>query len=188
MKIRMLSAAISTALLMSACGSEGPGSDGGAPTINTSISTADVGEVDLAVEELAESMCRAAVWSGIERGVSFQSELDAARIPGATEGELVDAVYRQCSDAFYDSLSSAELDWCGSGRVLSRNFFLVVEAGVELDLPSFSVVDLPLLRKAKQVGADLSDYEVELFTAEIVSMAATSGFSRDWAAACRATL
>ncbi len=66
--------------------------------------------------------------------------------------------------------------------------FRVVEAGVELDLPSFSVVDLPLLRKAKQVGADLSDYEVELFTAEIVSMAATSGFSRDWAVACRETL
>jgi hypothetical protein len=188
MKIRMLSAAISTALLVSACGSESPGPAGGAPTFATAISTANVGQVDLAVEELAASMCRAAVWSGIERGVSFQSELDAAPIPGATEIELADAVYRQCYDAFYDSLNPAELDWCGSGRVLSRNFFRVVEAGVELDLPSFSVVDLPLLRKAKQVGADLSDYEIELFTVEITSMAATSGFSRDWAAACRATL
>ncbi len=64
----------------------------------------------------------------------------------------------------------------------------MVESGVALDLPSFSVVDLPLLRKAKRYGADLSDYEIELFTAEIVSMAATSGFTRDWAAACRATL
>ncbi len=185
MKKRTLLAALSISLVVSSCGAgSSTPAVGGAPT----SLAASIPAANPAVQELAEGICRAAVWTGIARGTSFQGELDASPIPQATEAELAEAVEDGCPNAFYEPLKTVELDWCGSGEVLSRNFFKVVESGVELKLPSFSVVDLPLLRKASRIRADLSDYEIELFTVEIVSMAATSGFLRDWAAACRATL
>lgn len=186
MKNRVVIASVGMAMLLAACGgTSNPVSGGDSPTV-TATTMADVSNP--AVAERAEGICRAAVWTGIDSRTTFQDELDADPIPGATAADLAGAVDARCPEAFYDALSSAELDWCGSGEVLSRNFFNVVESGVELGLPSFSVVDMPLLRKAKRIGADLSDYEIELFTVEIVSMAATSGFTRDWAAACRAIL
>lgn len=184
MKNRTLIAAIGLVLLMAACGGTSAGdSAGDSPTITTAAEPTNP-----AVAERAEQICRAAVWTGIDSRTTFQDELDADPIPGATAADLAEAVDARCPDSFYDALISAELDWCGSGEVLSRNFLKVVESGVELELPSFSVVDLPLLRKASRVGAELTDYEIELFAVEIVSMASTSGFSRDWAAACRATI
>lgn len=185
MKSRIVTAVVGITFLTSACGAEGsaPIPSAAVPTVTIAAEAANP-----AVQERAEEICRAAVWTGIDSRTSFQEEFDANLIPGATRADLSEAVNARCPDAFYDALNPAELEWCGSGRVLSRNFFNVVESGVALELPSFSVVDMPLLRKAKRIGADLSDYEIELFTAEIVSMAATSGFTRDWAAACRATL
>ena len=185
MKNRNVIAALSLALVAAACGAVDSAPARAGPASAPSIT---VDAIDSAVQKLAEDVCRAAVWTGIDSRISFQDELGANPIPGATAADLAEAVDARCSDAFYDALNAAELDWCGSGEVLSRNFFNVAESGVALNLPSFSVVDMPLLRKAKRVGADLTDYEIELFTAEIVSMAATSGFARDWAAACRATL
>ena len=63
--------------------------------------------------------------------------------------------------------------------------------GFELTYPVAGVAvreAVPGLGRNEKLGADLCDYEIELFTAEIVSMDATSGIARDWAAACRATL
>ena len=45
-----------------------------------------------------------------------------------------------------------------------------------------------LIAKATTRSAELSDYEVELLTAELQTMAESSRFARDWAEACRSTI
>lgn len=68
-----------------------------------------------------------------------------------------------------------------------RNFFLVVAAGVELGIESFTVVEPALVAKATDRSAELTDYEIELLTAELQTMSESSRFDRDWAQACRST-
>jgi len=61
-----------------------------------------------------------------------------------------------------------------------------VGAGVELDIESFSIVESKLVAKAAN-GVEMSDYEIELLTAELQTMTESSRFERDWAEACRTT-
>ena len=100
---------------------------------------------------------------------------------------LTQVVRSTCPDAFYEQLSKAEIDWCGDGFGFGQNFFMVVEAGLDLGIASFTVVEPGLLAKATSRSVELSDYEIELFTAELQTMTESARFERDWAEACRAT-
>lgn len=137
-----------------------------------------------AVDELAEEICTQHAWAGIAEPASFTAE---AMTIDVAPGPLGLAVRRRCPDTFYEPLSRAEVDWCGTGSNFGQNFFLVVEAGVDLGIESFSIVEPGLIAKASARGAELSDYEVELLTAELQTMSESSRFERDWAEACRST-
>ena len=61
---------------------------------------------------------------------------------------------------------------------------MVIAAGVNLGIESFIVVEGGLVSRAAN-GIELTDYEVELLTAELQTMSESSRFERDWAEACR---
>jgi hypothetical protein len=137
-----------------------------------------------ALEEAASEICARHAWIGIREPAPFT---DGAAGLGVTPDVLDAAVRRRCADSFYQPLSRAEADWCGDGLGFGRNFFLVVTAGVDLGVESFTIVEPGLVARASR-GAELTDYEIELLTAELQTMTESSRFERDWATACRATL
>ena len=139
---------------------------------------------DAALHELASDICTQHAWTGLPTGTVFEDE---ASDLGVTEDTVSNAVRRECPDTFYEPLSRAEVDWCGSGSNFGQNFFHVVEAGVELGIESFSIVEPALIAKATSRSAELSDYDVEMLTAELQTMSESSRFERDWAEACRST-
>lgn len=171
------------ALLAAACG----GADA-APVTEAlpSVSSTTLAALS-AVDQRAADLCAAGTWTGIA-DTSFQAELDARPIEGVTAAALSAEVHATCPDSVYTPLSQAEIDWCGDGVDFSVNFFSVVEAGIELGLPSFRMVEGDLLAKVTRRGSNPSEYELELITLELETMISTSGFTRDWAAACRSTL
>jgi hypothetical protein len=145
---------------------------------------ADAATTGLAAEEAAAGICEANAWAGMPEPATFAgpaSELDV------DEEALAAAVRRRCPDLFYEPLSRAEIDWCGDGVSFGQNFFRVVQAGVDLGIQSFAVVDPGLISKAAGRTAELSDYDIELLTAGLQTMAESSRFERDWAEACRST-
>ena len=137
-----------------------------------------------ALELLATNVCAQYAWTGLPEATVFDAE--AADL-GVTEDTVANAVRRHCPDTLYQPLSRPEVDWCGTGSNFGQNFFLVVEAGVDLGIESFTIVEPALIAKATSRSAELSDYEVELFTAELQTMSESSRFERDWAEACRST-
>lgn len=173
---------LALAVLASACG----GSEA-APTTEAlpSVSTTTAADTS-ALDNRAIELCASGAWTGIADTL-FQAELDARPIEGATAAVLERAVRSVCPDSIYTPLSQAEIDWCGDGVNFSVNFFKVVEAGIDLGLPSFRMVEPDLLSKVTRPGSQPSEYELELISLELESMTGTSGFARDWAAACRST-
>lgn len=137
-----------------------------------------------ALDVLTTDICAQHAWAGLPAATVFEAE--AADL-GVTEDTVANAVRRRCPDTFYEPLSRAEVDWCGTGSNFGQNFFLVVEAGVDLGIESFTIVEPGLIAKATSRSAELSDYEVELFTAELQTMSESTRFERDWAEACRST-
>jgi len=145
---------------------------------------APAGADTAAVDAAAGEICTEHAWVGIAEPVSFA---DQAAELGFAEDALTAAVRRNCPDTFYEPLTKAEVDWCGDGVSFGQNFFRVVEAGVDLGIESFAVVDPALIARAASRTVELSDYEVELLTAGLQTMSESSRFERDWAAACRST-
>ncbi len=137
-----------------------------------------------ALDEAAEGICAEHAWAGIREPGSFEAEAAAL---GVTAEAVAAAARRHCPEAFYQPLSKAETDWCGDGRGFGNNFFRVVAAGVDLGIASFTIVEPGLLAKASSRNVELTDYEIELFTAELQTMSESSRFDRDWAEACRST-
>lgn len=137
-----------------------------------------------ALEQLADTICTQNAWSGITETAIFEEESASL---GVSSEAVSSAVHRRCPDTIYEPLSRAEIDWCGTGSNFGQNFFLVVEAGVDLGIESFTIVEPALIAKATSRTTELTDYEVELFTAELQTMSESSRFERDWAAACRST-
>lgn len=175
--------ALSLVVLAAACGGSST-----SPTTEAlpSVSITTIAQPS-AIDVRAADLCAAGAWTGIAE-TSFQAELDARPIDGVTAAVLSHAVRATCPDSVYTPLSQAEIDWCGNGIDFSVNFFNVVEAGIDLGLPSFRMVEAGLLAKVTRRGSDPSEYELELIAAELETMVSTSGFARDWAAACRSTL
>ncbi|MDH3606716.1 MAG: hypothetical protein OER12_06945 [Acidimicrobiia bacterium] len=138
----------------------------------------------VATNAAADEICAERVWVGIPEPASFDDEAAALSVEPAL---LTQAVRTTCPENFYEPLSKAEVDWCGTGLGFGQNFFLVIEAGLDLGIESFTVVERGLLAKAKSRDVELSDYEIELFTAELQIMTESSRFERDWAEACRTT-
>jgi hypothetical protein len=139
---------------------------------------------EAALEALTTDICAQHAWTGLHAETAFDDE--AAQL-GVTEDTVATAVRRRCPDTLYEPLSRAEVDWCGTGSNFGQNFFRVVEAGVDLGIESFTIVEPGLIAKATSRGAELTDYEVELLTAELQTMSESSRFERDWAEACRTT-
>lgn len=136
------------------------------------------------VRETAGRICEEHAWIGIEEPASFGEAAAEIEVEPAV---VAAAVRRECPESFYQPLSRSEADWCGEGMSFGRNFFLVVAAGVELGIESFTVVEPALVAKATDRSAELTDYEIELLTAELQTMSESSRFDRDWAQACRST-
>jgi hypothetical protein len=180
--MRRLAVIIAAALVLGACADvtvdTSPPSDG-TPLPSVEGSTAS------ALEALATDICSQYAWTGLPAATVFEAE--AADL-GITEDLVASAVRRRCPDTLYDPLSRAEVDWCGTGSNFGQNFFRVVEAGVDLGIESFTIVEPALIGKATSRSVELSDYEVELLTAELQTMSESSRFERDWAEACRSTL
>ena len=139
----------------------------------------------IALEAAADAVCTDKAWVGIAEPGSFADEADAL---GVTPGLMSAAVRRRCPGTFYKQLSDAEVGWCGDGLHFGSNLLLVVEAGIDLGIESFSIVEPGLVAKASKASGDLTDYEIELLTAELQTMIESSRFERDWAQACRSTL
>ncbi|MGI9649511.1 MAG: hypothetical protein ACR2OI_13445 [Acidimicrobiia bacterium] len=176
--MRKTALAAAVILVLAACGgSETPGAEP-APS-STAAALPSTGDLEAAATEL----CTAAGWVGIREGTGFASE---AGLLDVSEDALWAAVRRQCPDTVYRPLTQAEVDWCGDGLGFGQNYFRVIAAGVEYDIESFSIVEATLVNRAAN-GLELSDYEVELLTAELQTMAESSRFERDWAEACRTT-
>jgi hypothetical protein len=135
------------------------------------------------LERVAEDICTRSGWVGIAEPPSFTVESTAL---GVSDQAVEAAVRRHCPDTFYEPLTTAEVDWCGNGHSFGRNYFKVIAAGVDLGIESFAVVEGALVTKAAN-GIDLTDYEIELLTAELQTMSESSRFERDWAEACRTT-
>jgi hypothetical protein len=135
------------------------------------------------LEAAAQGVCTEHSWVGVRDGSHFSAQ--AAQFDMSSE-QFFAAVRRQCPDTVYRPLSQAEVAWCGDGRGFGQNYFRVVAAGVDLDIESFSIVEAKLIARAAN-GIELSDYEVELLTAELQTMTESSRFERDWAEACRTT-
>lgn len=136
------------------------------------------------VEAAAGEICARHVWVGIPEPAEFLEEATEMSVDPVI---LTLAVRRQCPNTIYRPLSRAEVDWCGDGLGFGQNFFAVIAEGVDLGIESFTVVEPGLLAKATNRNYELTDYEVELFTAELQTMTESSRFERDWAEACRAT-
>jgi len=145
---------------------------------------ATVGQVSADVDPAASEICTEHAWVGIAEPASFA---DRAAELGVADDVLAAAVRRQCPDTFYEPLSKAEVDWCGDGVSFGQNFFRVVEAGTDLGIESFAVVDPALISRAASRTVELSDYDIELLTAGLQTMSESSRFERDWATACRST-
>ncbi|NNF87288.1 MAG: hypothetical protein HKO63_10485 [Acidimicrobiia bacterium] len=150
-----------------------------------SLPPATAGPDPADLEAAATEICTEHGWVGIAEPASFADEAAAL---GVADDVLAAAVHRRCPESFYEPLAKAEVDWCGDGLGFGQNFFRVVEAGVDLGIESFVVVDAGLISKAAARRVELSDYEVELLTAGLQTMSESSRFERDWAAACRSTL
>jgi hypothetical protein len=149
-----------------------------------SLPPATVGPVSADVDPAAAEICTEHAWVGIAEPASFA---DRAAELGVADDVLTAAVRRQCPDTFYEPLSKAEVDWCGDGVSFGQNFFRVVEAGTDLGIESFAVVDPALISRAAGRTVELSDYDIELLTAGLQTMSESSRFERDWATACRST-
>ena len=162
---------------LTACGSQ----PAAAPTSTTSAAAPNPSTAEL--DAAATAICADHSWTGLREDVSFAEEAAAV---DATDDVLWSAIRRTCPDTVYAPLSKAEVDWCGDGRSFGQNYFKVIAAGVELDIESFAVVERGLVTRAAN-GIELSDYEIELLTAELQTMSESSRFERDWAAACRTT-
>jgi hypothetical protein len=179
--MRLLAVTIATALLVGACSEV---------TVETSQLSGgtllpSLGEpTAAALDEVAAEVCAQHAWTGLPATTAFKAE--AADL-GVTEDVVASAVRRHCPDTLYQPLERAEVDWCGTGSNFGQNFFRVVEAGVDLGIESFTIVEPALIAKATSRSAELTDYEVELLTAELQTMSESSRFERDWAEACRAT-
>jgi hypothetical protein len=179
--MRRLAVIIAAALVVGACAEasvETSQMSGGTLLPSVEGSTAST------LEALATDICAQNAWTGLPEATVFEAE--AADL-GITEDLIASAVRRRCPDTLYVSLSRAEVDWCGNGSNFGQNFFRVVEAGVDLGIESFTIVEPALISKATSRSAELSDYEVELLTAELQTMSESSRFERDWAEACRST-
>lgn len=137
-----------------------------------------------AVEATAIEICTEHAWVGIAEPARFA---DRAAELGVPDDVLAAAVRRHCPDTLYEPLSKAEVDWCGDGVSFGQNFFRVVEAGVDLGIESFAVVDPVLISRAASRSVELTDYDIELLTAGLQTMSESSRFERDWATACRST-
>jgi hypothetical protein len=178
--MRRTALAAAVFLVLAACGSgEAPLAQ---PTTSSSAATASLPSTD-ELETAAVGLCTAGAWVGIREGTSLASEAAGLDVP---EDVLFSAIRRQCPDTVYRPLSQAEIDWCGDGTGFGHNYFTVIAAGVEFDIESFSIVEANLITRAAN-GLELSDYEVELLTAELQTMTESSRFERDWAEACRTT-
>ena len=156
-------------------------------TVETTTLSGSVPPVTTATTEVdstAQDICQERVWVGIPEPGLFPAEADNLSVEPAF---LTQAVRSRCPDTFYEPLTKAEVDWCGDGFGFGQNFFMVIGAGLDLGIESFTVVEAGLLAKATSRSAELSDYEIELFTAELQTMTESSRFERDWAEACRAT-
>lgn len=176
--MRKTALAAAVFLVLAACGS------GETPLVEPTTSSASVslpstGELEAAAAEL----CTAGSWVGIREGTSLASEAAGLDV---SEDVLFSAIRRHCPDTVYRPLTRAEIDWCGDGTGFGHNYFKVIAAGVEFDIESFSIVEATLIRRAAN-GLELSDYDVELLTAELQTMTESSRFERDWAEACRTT-
>ena len=136
------------------------------------------------VDGSAAEICSEHAWVGIAEPAEFTAE--AGRL-SVEPDVLIRAVRAACPETFYQPLSRAEVDWCGDGKGFGQNFFRVVQAGVGLGIESFSIIESGLVAKATNRNYDLSDYEVELLTAELQTMSESTRFERDWATACRDT-
>ena len=150
-----------------------------------SLPPAEIGPATNAAAIAAPAICDESAWTGIAEPATLAEQ--AAEL-GIADEVLVSAVRRACPEVFYEPLSRAEMDWCGDGVSFGQNFFRVVAAGVDLDIESFVVVDAGLISKAANRSTELTDYEIELLTAGLQTMAESSRFDRDWAAACRSTI
>lgn len=162
-------------LIGSACG-DGDSDAARFPAITAS----PVPTLPLALQSAVDTTCQLGFWEGIAEGSFHDGD-------GYTASELRSAVWLVCPDYIYEPLSPAEVTWCGNGYEFSRNYFNVIEAGIEAGIPSFRVVEPHLIAKARR-GARLNDHETELLQAEIESMTNASGFDWDWARACRLTI
>ena len=169
---------LSGVLLLVACGDRMVDSPAALPPVTPSPAPT---LVDLAAEAAA-GVCHQGTWTGIPTD-SFEELADGGDY---SAGALHGAVITRCPNLVYGPLSDAETTWCGNGYEISRNYFNVIEAGIELELPSFSVVDASLLAKAK-ARKQLSEYEFDLLNAELEAMSKAPGFDWDWSRACRST-
>ena len=176
----MRTSALAAAVLvfLAACGGSETSAAQPAPS-STPASLPSTGDLEAAADEL----CTASAWVGIREGTGFASEAAQLEI---SEDVLFAAIRRRCPDTVYRPLSRAEVDWCGDGQGFGQNYFRVIAAGVEFDIESFSIVEANLVARAAN-GIEMSDYEIELLSAELQTMAESSRFERDWAEACRTT-
>lgn len=179
--MRRLAVTIAALLLLAACSEVTV--ETSQPSGGTLLPSVEV-PTNAALEALATDICAQHAWTGLPAATLFEAE---ATDLGLTEDAVSNAVRLHCPDTLYEPLTRAEVDWCGTGSNFGQNFFRVVEAGVDLGIESFSIVEPALIAKATNRGADLSDYEVELLTAELQTMSESSRFERDWAEACRST-
>ena len=163
--------------LLAACGSQAAA----APTSTTPLAVPSLSSD--ALEAAAGAICADHAWVGIRDDGDFDEQATALEV---TPDAVLAAVRRTCPDTVYTPLSRAEVDWCGDGRSFGLNYFKVIAAGVSLGIESFAIVEGGLVSKAAN-GIELTDYEIELLTAELQTMSESSRFERDWAEACRST-
>ena len=163
--------------VLAACGSQPAAVP--APTTLPPVPSPATDELDATAREI----CTDHAWIGIRDDTDFS---DQAADLEATSDVVLSAVRRACPDTVYTPLAPAEIDWCGDGRSFGLNYFKVVAAGVKLGIESFAIVEGGLVSRAAD-GVKLTDYEIELLTAELQTMSESSRFERDWAEACRST-
>ena len=163
--------------VLAACGSQ----TAAVPASTTLPATPSPSTAEL--DALAEEICTEHAWIGIRDDADFSAQ--AATLE-ATSDAVLSAIRRGCPDTVYTPLTRAEIDWCGDGRSFGQNYFKVIAAGVRLGIESFAIVEGGLVSRAAN-GVELTDYEIELLTAELQTMSESSRFERDWAEACRTT-
>ena len=163
--------------VLAACGSQSAAAP--APTTVPAVPSPSTDQLDATAEEI----CADHVWTGIRDDTDFVAQASAL---DASSDVVLSAVRRACPQTVYSPLSQAEVDWCGDGRAFGLNYFKVIAAGIELGIESFAIVEGGLVSRAAN-GMELTDYEVELLTAQLQTMTESSRFERDWAEACRST-